>query len=71
MPVLPDTGRPKDSVAYLEVAQNYFVESRTFKSEYLGKTNLESKKSMFFFLGRNSKWFHLKPIDTWASFFNF
>ena len=53
MPVLPDAGRPKDSVAYLEVAQNYFVESRTFKSEYLGKTNLEPKKSMIFLLGRN------------------
>ena len=53
MPVPPDAGGPKDSIAYLEVAQNYFVESRTFKPEYLGKTNLEPKKSMIFLLGRN------------------
>ncbi len=56
---------------WLGVAQNYFVESRTFKYEYLGKTSLEPQNSTTFLIVWNWERVPLEAIDPRASFFDF
>ena len=56
---------------WLGMAQNYFLESRTFNYENLGQTRLEPAASTAFMLVWNWERVPITPIDPRASFFNF
>jgi hypothetical protein len=56
---------------WLGMAQNYFLESRTFNYENLGQTRFEPAASTTFMLVWNWERVPITPIDPRASFFDF